>query len=464
VPRPSRFVIPLLLLVLLASACTTTGEPDPQSSPDSTTTTETKTETSTTIASSSTGAAPTSADEGVDPDAKVITIGLLSDLTGPFAVAASDIIAGQSTYWDTVNASGGIDGWTVSYVVEDTGYNVEQHVAAYEQIRDDVVAIGLSTGSPHNVAALGAFLEDEILVVPLSWYSGWSFPSVDGGLFLELNTNYCLEAMNVLDFVSGMGGEKVALATFAGHYGQDAAAGVKAAVEFYGLSLVYDGESALAPGEPTTDVIQAIVESGADWTFLATNPSATAEIVETAVLAGYEGNFTGSYPSYDFRLLDLSAGAIVGDRFYQSAYHVPWGSEEPGNVEMMRALREAFPDRRPSDGLIVGWNQAIAMRRVIETAIANDDLTRRGFVAAAISLAGIAFGGSSPDQDYVGTPNEFVQRASAILKPDLAAYTSAGGASQTLSMDGATTGSIILEDFFVGEAAASHEFNRPCFG
>jgi ABC-type branched-subunit amino acid transport system substrate-binding protein len=400
---------------------------------------------------------------GVDPDAKVITIGLLSDLTGPFAVAASDIIAGQSTYWDAVNASGGIDGWTVSYVVEDTGYDVEQHGTAYDRIRDDVVAIGLSTGSPHNVAALDAFEEDGILVVPLSWYSGWSFPFVDGELFLELNTNYCLEAMNVLDFASRMGGERVALATFPGHYGQDAAAGVRAAVEFYGLSLVYDGESALMPGEPTTEVIQAIVASGADWTFLATNPSVTAEVVETAVLAGYEGNFTGSYPSYDFRLLDLASGPMIGDHFYQSAFHVPWGSAEPGNVEMMRAVRETFPDRRPSDGLIVGWNQAIAMRRVVEAAIANDDLTRRGFVSAASSLTGIAFGGSSPDQDYVGTPNEFVQRASAILKPDLAVYTSAGGAAQTLSMDGATTGSIMVEDFFVGEAAASHEFNRPCF-
>jgi ABC-type branched-subunit amino acid transport system substrate-binding protein len=462
VPDALRLLILLVILALFASACSTADEPDAQPSAASTTTTEPTPDTTTTMPTSS-SAASTSSDVGVDRDAKVITIGLLADLTGPFAIAASDIIAGQSTYWDSVNASGGIDGWSVSYVVEDTGYNVEQHAAAYDAIREDVIAIGLSTGSPHNVAALDAFVEDQILVVPLSWYSGWSFPSVDGALFLELNTNYCLEAMNVLDFVHQMGGQRIALATFDGNYGGDAAAGVKAAINFYEMDLVYDGESALAPGDAPTEVIKGIVESAADWTFLATNPSVTADVVELATLAGYEGLFTGSYPSYDFRLLDLGSGPMFGNRFYQSAYHVPWGTDVPGNTEMMQALRTAYADRRPSDGLIVGWNQAIAMRRVIEAAIANDDVTRRGMLRAARSITGIAFGGTTPDQDYVGTPNEFVQRASTILKPDLDVYTSAGGAAQTLSADDATTGSIMVTDFFVGEAATNHDFNQPCF-
>ncbi|MGI9585532.1 MAG: ABC transporter substrate-binding protein [Acidimicrobiia bacterium] len=458
---PLRLLISFVLLALLASACSSAGDPVDEPAAESTTTTEQPAEPSTT--SSTTSNVASSSDVGVDAETKVLTIGLLADLTGPFAVATSDIIAGQTTYWDALNADGGVDGWTVSYVVEDTGYNGEQQAAAYDRIRDDIVAVGLSTGSPDNSTALDEFKADRILVMPLSWFSGWPIPRVDSGLFLELNTNYCLEAMNALDFVSQMGGQRIAVATFAGNYGSDAAAGVKAAVDFYGMDLVFDGDSAVAPGEPPTEVIQGIVESGAEWTFLATNPSVTAELVELATLAGYGGSFIGSYPSYDFRLLDLASADILGDRYYQSAYHVPWGTDVPGNAEMMLALRSAYPERRPSDGFIVGWNQAIAMRRVIEAAIENNAVTRRGLVRAAQSLDGIAFGGSTPDQDYVGTPNDFVQRASAILKPNVGMYTAAGGAAQTLTTEGGTTGSIMARDFFIGEAAANHIFNRPCF-
>ena len=59
-----------------------------------------------------------------------------------------DITDAQSVYWDNVNAAGGIDGWTVELVIEDTNYNVEQHIEKYEKIREEVVAISQSTGSP----------------------------------------------------------------------------------------------------------------------------------------------------------------------------------------------------------------------------------------------------------------------------------------------------------------------------
>ena len=178
-----------------------------------------------------------------------------------------------------------------------------------------------------------------------------------------------------------------------------------------------------------------------------------------------------NFPIGNKQELDLAAS---GDRFnfpiflydavfYQSAYNVGWGVSTPGNDEMMAAMREAFPDRRPSDSFISGWNESVTMHRVLETAIANGDLTRAGVVAAANSLETVDFGGSAPNQSYAGAPNDFVVRESAIFDPDLATYTAAGGAEQTLSQDDATTGSLLKKDFFVGDAAAAFEFTSPCF-
>ena len=462
-----RYSLLLLVVVfaLVAASCS--------SSSDDTTTTAASGggETTTTAASSggddttTTAAAGAEmvAGRGVDAEAKVITIGLLADLTGLFAPLVIDITDAQKVYWDNVNAAGGIDGWTVELVIEDTNYNVEQHQEKYEKIRGDVAAISQSTGSPTNVATLDKYKEDSMLVIPLSWFSGWAIPEFDGGVVLEQNTNYCIEAMNILDFVNEMGGTTIALATFPGDYGQDAAAGVKIAADFYGMEIVYDGEAAVIPGQDQTPVIQGIVESGADWTFMTTNPSIGAEILAGAVQSGYAGKFTGSVPTYNFALLDSPAGPLYDAVFYQSAYNVAWGVDTPGNNEMMAAMSEAFPDRRPSDSFASGWNEAITMHDVLAKAIGNGDLTPEGIVVAANSLTDVDFGGSAPNQNYAGTPNEYVQRSLSMFDPDLALYTAAGGAAQTLSQADGTTGSILAKDFWVGAAAEAFDFTQACY-
>ena len=467
-----QFKLLLLVVVfaLVAAACSS-------SSDDETTTTASggeSTETTVAAATETTVAAATettvapddgafAVGRGIDLDAKVISLGLLADLTGLFAPLVIDITDAQKVYWDNVNAAGGIDGWTIELIIEDTNYNVEQHIEKYEKIRGEVVAISQSTGSPTNVAALDLYKEDSMLVIPLSWYSGWGIPEFDGGVVLEQNTNYCIEAMNILDFINEMGGATIAIASFPSDYGFDNGAGVKLGAEFYGMEVVYDGDGKVIPGQAQTEVIQGIVESGADWTYLATNPSIGAEILAGAVQAGYAGKFTGSLPAYNFALLDSPAAPLYDALFYQSAYNQAWGDDSPGNNEMMAAMSEAFPDRRPTDSFILGWNEAITMHQVLEIAIGNSDLTPEGVVAAANSMESVDFAGSAPNQSYAGTPDEYVQRSLAILDPDLAVYTAAGGADQTLSQDGGTTGSVLAKDFFVGAAAADFEFSAPCF-
>lgn len=251
--------------------------------------------------------------------------------------------------------------------------------------------------------------------------------------------------------------------TFDDAYGRDAAEGVKKAVDFYGLELLFDGTGSVVPGEDFTPIIQGITDSKADWTFLATNPSVGAEILAGAWRIGYEGLFTGSIPSYDSRLLDLPAGELYGRVYYQSAYTFGWGEDTVGNNAMMAAVAAAYPDRRPGDGYIVGWNGAVSMHKVLAVAISNGDLTREGIVSAATSIDTVDYGGSAPNQSYAGSPNEYVQRTLAIYKPNLDLYVSAGGADQTLSQANGTTGSELVKDFFVGAMAEQYEFHAPCF-
>jgi ABC-type branched-subunit amino acid transport system substrate-binding protein len=468
--RLSLFAL-VLALALVAAACSSSSDDDTtttaagaaETTAAATETTAAATET--TVATDAGGEMKT--DFGVDVDTKTIKIGMLADLTGLFAPLVVDITDAQTAYWDNVNANGGIDGWKVEIIIEDTNYNVEQHIEKYEKIREEVLALGQSTGSPTNVAALPKYKEDTMVFIPLSWYSGWAVPEFDGGLAMEQYTNYCIEAMNVLGFAQEMGATKIALATFPGDYGQDGAAGVKKAIEFYDtLELVYDGEAKVIPGQDQTEVVTGIVENGADWTYLVTNPSTAAEIMGGAAQAGYVGAWTGATPSYDFRLLDSPAAPIIDASYYQSGYNVPWGTDVPGAADMTAVLTAAYPDRRPSDAFAIGWSYSLSLQQALEAAIASGDLTRAGFAAAVNSLTGVDFGGLAPTQSYSGTPNEYVQRQSAIYKPSLEEYTAAGGAEQTLSQEGGgTTGSTESPSggFFVSDAAAAYDFSAACY-
>jgi ABC-type branched-subunit amino acid transport system substrate-binding protein len=455
-----RILVILLALGLVAAAC--------GSSDDTTTTTAAAAQETTTTAAAAQETTTTAAAEagiktgiGVDPDTMTISLGALHDLTGPFSPLVIDINDAMQVYYDTLNANGGIDGWMIDYQVLDTNYDVPTHLAQYEALRNEVLALTASTGTPTSVAALSAMAEDNMTFIPLSWYSGWGIPAFDGGLGLEMNTNYCIEAMNLMEFINDNGGKTVAVAGFPSDYGLDFAAGVKLGADFYGMEVVFDG--AVIPGQDPTEVVTGIVSSGADWTLVAVNATSLGELIGGATQAGYQGMWTGATPSYNFALLDSPVGPIIDQVYYQSGYNVTWGDDAPGNVDMMTAMAAAFPDRKPSDAFIIGWNEGVMMTQVLAEAIAAGDLTREGVATAVANTSSVDFKGSSPNQDFVGDPNDYVTRESAIFNPDLATYLAAGGADQTLSQDGGTTGSLPAQDFFVSKAAAEFTYESPCF-
>lgn len=458
--RRSAALAVVLATGLLAGSCGGTA--------DLTTTVveEPVTTTTTTIATSSTSIAALDGVEagvGVDVERRVIKLGALHDLSGPLADQVVDVNDAMVTYFDILNAAGGIDGWLVQYVVEDTGYDVDRHLERYQALRDEVLALTASTGSETSVRMLPLAMRDRMVFLPLSWYSGWAVPDFDGGLAVEQGTNYCIEAMNLMEFIRDNGGQTVALATFPDVYGLDAAAGVKLAATYYGIDIVYDGTGAVVSGREPTEAINRIAASDADWVYVATDAASLEALMAGAVEAGYAGMWTGAAPSYSSTLLDSPVAMLIDRFYYESAYNVPWGNDAPGNVEMMEAMRTAFPQRHPSDAFIIGWNEAKTMHQILAEAIAAGDLTRDGLARAVAAQAGVDFAGSQPDQSYAGVPNDYVTRASAIYKPDLDVYRAAGGPDQTLSQEDATTGSVLERDFFVSDAAQNLIFGEPCY-
>ena len=72
----------------------------------------------------------------VDPENRVIRLGLLADLSGSFSVESRKVVDAQLVYWEWLNDRGGVRGWRVEPVVRDSGYIVERHLKHYGELAD----------------------------------------------------------------------------------------------------------------------------------------------------------------------------------------------------------------------------------------------------------------------------------------------------------------------------------------
>jgi ABC-type branched-subunit amino acid transport system substrate-binding protein len=485
--RTAKIFATLAALALVVAAC---GDDDDDNASETPATTEAAT--ATTAAPATTEAAPatTEAESSAAPetteasapetteagtvapadiatdigvDDSTITVGMLADLSGAFAPLVTEIVEAQKVYWDNVNANGGIAGRQVVLDVEDTGYDVATTQDKYASMRDKVAIISQSTGSPHTASIAPDLVKDDLIAIPLSWYSGWAFGELGQNAF-ESYTNYCFEAMNGIEwFNKNKDVQKVALISFPGEYGGDGAAGAKKAIEALGLEVVYDGTgqvtppSADNPNPDQTAIISQIVSSGADLVWASINPTTLAGIMGGAVSQGFTGLWSGNSPTYSFKLLGTALAPLLDQYYIASTYIVTWGSDVPGMQEVVDAMTAARPDLGVSDVYVLGWTEGEITKAILDKAAANGDMTRAGIVAAANEVQ-VDFKGLAPAQSWSGDPNEFVVRESYIYDVDLANYNPV-----TLGEGGGSTGWTLLEGPYTSDTAAAYDFTEPCY-
>jgi ABC-type branched-subunit amino acid transport system substrate-binding protein len=453
----------LFVLVLVAAACggddessETTAAPSDDATTETTEAMDDSTETTEAMDDGADDMAAPMVDVGVDLDAGTIKIGMLSDLTGGFGPLVTPIVAGHEAYWGNVNANGGVNGLQVELVVRDTVYDVTNHVTLYGELKDQVVAFGHSTGSPHTLAINEDLQSDGILAIPLTWYSGWSDPDINANL-LPHGAPYCIESMNVIEYISdvakdsGIANPTLAIATVPGDYGLDSAAGAKLAAEALGIEIVHDGSGTIIPGQDLLPVADAITSSGADLVWVTANATLFGEIYGGAIAQGYQAIWSGAGPNWSPALLDSPLADALQRDYIGTFYLSPWGSDSPGMQEMMAVIQGANPDAPPADFYAEGWIEAKIMHEALLKAYELGDMTQAGVVAAAKSLEGIDFDGMAPSETYFGEPNDIVQRESMIFRPDVA-MRAAGG-----------TGTNMIEAAYTSPTAASFVFEGACF-
>ena len=111
------------------------------------------------------------ADIGVDLEEKVLYLGALNDESGPAVAIGRIYAAGPRILAARVNTGGsGLlpEGWTIELVERDHGYNPQRSVQAYNEIRDRVLYLTTSFGTPNTLPLRPLLERDQMVAIPAS--------------------------------------------------------------------------------------------------------------------------------------------------------------------------------------------------------------------------------------------------------------------------------------------------------
>ena len=164
-----------------------------------------------------------------------IRLGVLTDLTGVFAALGNDITNANSLFWEENQVCGTYD---VELDIQDTGYVVQQGVQLYSGMKDNILAMQQTIGSPINTALAPEYEADNIVNFPSAWAK--TLTQIPGtGV---LGATYDVEIDNGYDYLFREGllndGDTVGHIYFEGEYGANGLEGTRAVAEERGLEVI----------------------------------------------------------------------------------------------------------------------------------------------------------------------------------------------------------------------------------
>ena len=360
-------------------------------------------------------------DKGVDLATKTIAIGALNDESGPAAALGKPYAIGKRLLAAQVNAGGsGIlpDGWKVKLVEKDHGYNPGKSQQAYQAIKDQVLFIGTSFGTPPTLP-LRPFLKRDGMI---AWPASLSSEMAANPHTPPAGPSYVFEAQRAVDWIAASGDKaaiKLGIVYDQTDYGKDGLKGFDAQATKHGLTVV--SRRAIKPGQKdfTADVTE-LKNNGATHVLLTVLPSSTGPILGTAVAMKFGPTWVGNTPAWiDAFFAHPKLPPPVFGTFHLVGGMPFWA--EP--IEGMKGFLATFGKfgaklgARPDFYTLMSYVQGRAALEAANRAIAAKDVTRAGYMKALKGMKKWDGGGLLQPLDFSATPY-VVGTKTRILKPD----------------------------------------------
>jgi ABC-type branched-subunit amino acid transport system substrate-binding protein len=327
-------------------------------------------------------AADVQTDVGVEDT--TIQLGVLTDLTGVFAALGKDLTNANTLYWKDNQVC---DTYDVKLDVQDTGYVPQTGVQLYSGMKDSVLGMQQTIGSPINTALAPEYTSDEIVNFPSAWSK--TLTEIPGtGV---VGATYDVEISNGYDYLFQEGllkeGDTVGHIYFEGEYGANGLAGSKAVAAAKGLNIV-EAQIKSTDADMSSQVTQ-FKAAGVDAIALTVAPTQTASVAAVAQAQGLDVPMLGNNPVFAPGLLE----GPTADWLKTHLYVASPVSSFADHADLLKSYQEEYPDVTPSLGVLVGYGMATLMNQVLDSACDNGDLTRAGVLEAFNNLTDVDTGG-----------------------------------------------------------------------
>ena len=355
---------------------------------------------------------------GVDLTNKTITLGILTPLSGPVAAPIGlPLTKGMETYFKSVNANGGVDGFQIKLKEEDSKYDPATEVEDYNAIEGQVAMFAQSLGTPTTQAIVPLTHRDKVLVT----VAGLDSYLAREPYMVLAGTPYRLQVENAFDYVVNqlhIANPTTAIIYQNDGYGQDGLTGYNEAVSNYHMNNV--GEATYEATDTTAQqfvpAVAKIKASGAKFVFLTAVPTAAANIIGTAHALGYDPQWILQSPAFFTGLMAVPGlNLLLAHEAWVVGQGALWGSNAPGMQEMLSDVAKYAPGQQPDGFFESGYTLAKITYAILKKAADDKDLSRAGLFNAFNSIGTVDVGGLLPTLSYGSSPNQRVPSRDSII-------------------------------------------------
>ena len=320
-----------------------------------------------------------------------IVLGQSAAFSGPAAQLGIQMNLGARTYFNALNAEGGVNGNSIDLRTLDDGYEPERCKANTEKfIRDDVFGLFGYVGTPTSLAALPLVVDAKIpFFGPFTGAQALREPFHKS--VFHLRASYYDETALIVRNLTSLGLKKVAVFYQNDAYGKAGLEGVTRALKAQGLAPVAFG----TVERNTVSVAPAVRDIAAAMPDAVVQISAyksCAAFIREARKAGYRGtfinvSFVGTQALAD-ELGKEGLGIVVSQ-----VMPFPFSTTTAISREYLDAVRKAGDDVRPNYSSMEGYMAAKVFAEGLKRAGRNP--SRDSLVSGLESIQNASFGGFS---------------------------------------------------------------------
>ena len=315
-----------------------------------------------------------------------IVLGSHVDLTGPVAIWGVGISNGAYMRFDEANASGGVHGRQIRFIVEDSNYQIPRAIAAANKLinHDKILAMVLALGTPTNIAVMEQpYAKDVPNLFPATGARAMVEP-FNKLVVSQMGLYYDEIRTGIKYFVEQKGKTTPCAIYHDTEYGHEILDAAKDQTAAMGMQL-----AALSAHKPTdvefTAAVLRLKNAGCDLVMVGLVHRDTILVLETARKMGWEDvAWVGNEAAYGQVIADQESGAGEG---YYAFVPMALVYEDDDLAPAVRTWFENYKERygvRPTLPAMLGYRGADLVVRGLE--IAGPDVTREKLIAAIESL------------------------------------------------------------------------------